>query len=125
MNLTQAACRGHDPELWFADDRHRADGARALVICRTSCPIRQACLNWAMAFEAASGNTNRSGIFGGLTSLQRRRLANGTPRRRAPEQHGSPVGYRQHGRNGSLVCPACLAAMAEVRRAARAKKTAA
>ena len=69
-----AACRGCDPELWYADDRHKADRAEALTICR-GCVAREVCLQAAMAEEAAVGNFNRQGVRGGLTALQRRRRA--------------------------------------------------
>jgi len=82
VNLTQAACIGFEPELWFATEYRSADRARALLICNgdernPTCPIRQACLEQAMVTEAKVGGWNRSGVFGGLTALQRKRLAEG------------------------------------------------
>ncbi len=52
----RAACRGHDPELWFphpTDDRTAAE-----AICR-GCPIRVSCGQWATA-------ARQSGIWGGV-----------------------------------------------------------
>ena len=83
-----AACRNCDPGLWFADDRHRADVAEALTICR-DCPITEHCLQTAMAEEAAAGNFNRQGVRGGLTALQRRRRATG-PQTTTPTRRPNP-----------------------------------
>ena len=65
-----AACRDADPELFFPDGDIRSARARvqkAKLICR-GCPVRAACLHWALA----SGQ--EAGIWGGLTEDQRRRL---------------------------------------------------
>lgn len=69
----QAACRGHDPELWFpAGEGHGATGRQLLaqteqarLIC-SGCPVRAACAQW--ADDTGQG----FGVWGGLTSAQRR-----------------------------------------------------
>jgi WhiB family redox-sensing transcriptional regulator len=69
-----AACAAHpDPDLWFADptrdeDRHR----QAVAICR-NCPVRIACLVYALSVPSLEGT------WAGLTRNQRARLRNGTP----------------------------------------------
>ena len=68
--LEHAACRGHDPELFFpvsetGPSREQADRAKA--VCRT-CPVVFDCLQWAI--DAAI----RDGVWGGLTAQQRRHL---------------------------------------------------
>ncbi|MCU7823866.1 WhiB family transcriptional regulator [Kitasatospora sp. DSM 101779] len=72
-NLPGAACLGVDPDLFFPDHDTDPDGAafaelRAKQICGT-CPVRAACL------DAAIARRERHGIFGGLNSAQRARLA--------------------------------------------------
>ena len=65
-----AACRDADPELFFPDGDIRSARARvqkAKLICR-GCPVRAACLHWALA------NGQEAGIWGGLTEDERRRL---------------------------------------------------
>ena len=64
-----AACLGHDPELWFADDGDEGKEKRseAIRICR-ACPVRKPCLNWAMRVN------DRYAILGGLTKRQRTAL---------------------------------------------------
>jgi len=59
-----AACRGADPDLFFDGDDH--DPRPALAICST-CTVRAECLDF--AFEARL----TEGIWGGMTSKQRRR----------------------------------------------------
>lgn len=64
----QAACHGHEPELWWAErDKPKAQAA-AVDICR-GCPVQQDCLQYAM------DNREHEGIWGGLLPHQRRRLA--------------------------------------------------
>ena len=63
-----AACRDHDPRLWFPTDTGRSEtAARAKAICR-DCPVSLPCLNWAL------DNGERFGIWGGLGEQERKRL---------------------------------------------------
>lgn len=59
-----AACRRHDPELWFSDNAE--DQAAAIAIC-TGCPARWDCLNDAIRTD----DTTAYGIRAGLTGKQR------------------------------------------------------
>ncbi|MGE5136756.1 MAG: WhiB family transcriptional regulator, partial [Gemmatimonadota bacterium] len=54
-DLPRAACRDHDPELWFP---RNGDGSKAIAICAT-CPEKAPCLKWAIEHHA------RHGIWGG------------------------------------------------------------
>jgi WhiB family redox-sensing transcriptional regulator len=68
--MAQAACRGAPQEMWFTPgvgttDEHSLPGITA---CWTVCPVRVKCLEWSMAPRS------KAGIFGGLTTEQRRRL---------------------------------------------------
>lgn len=68
-----AACLGHDPEMWTGDDfaRNPYSGlviAEALAICREQCPVRAECL--ADALERREKFT----IRGGYTPEQRDRM---------------------------------------------------
>ena len=60
-----AACRGADIDLFFPVSED--DAGPAKEICAT-CPVREACLEWAMATH------QEDGIFGGMTATERRRL---------------------------------------------------
>lgn len=62
----QAACQGHDPELWFPHESET--GQPAKQICGT-CPVREQCLTWAIDHKQDYG------IWGGLNHNQRKRLA--------------------------------------------------
>jgi WhiB family redox-sensing transcriptional regulator len=64
-----ALCVGADPELWFPVDEDVADSPRVAAakgICAL-CPVRAQCLEVGMREDV--------GIFGGLTSAERRSLA--------------------------------------------------
>jgi WhiB family redox-sensing transcriptional regulator len=63
----RCAQRDQDPELWFPANGNRATAERAKAICRI-CPVRSACLEWAMAAN------ERTGIWGGTTPNERRAL---------------------------------------------------
>jgi hypothetical protein len=64
-----AACRSHDPDLF-----HPSSPAVAAVAKRVcaECPVRATCLADALAWESTR---NRHGIAGGLTPIERARLA--------------------------------------------------
>jgi WhiB family redox-sensing transcriptional regulator len=61
----EAACIGEDIDLFFPITDNDAGPAKA--ICAT-CPVREACLEWAMA------SRQEDGVWGGLTGDERRRL---------------------------------------------------
>ena len=62
----RAACRGIDPEVFYpVSDEDEAWEAKA--IC-AQCPVRQACLEYALA------NREREGVWGGTTERERRRV---------------------------------------------------
>jgi WhiB family transcriptional regulator, redox-sensing transcriptional regulator len=62
----RAACRGIDPEVFYpVSDEDEAWEAKA--IC-AQCPVRQACLEYALA------NREREGVWGGTTERERRRI---------------------------------------------------
>lgn len=63
----RCAQRDQDPELWFPTNGDRATAERAKAICRI-CPVRSACLEWALAAN------ERTGIWGGTTPNERRAL---------------------------------------------------
>ncbi|MDX3214554.1 WhiB family transcriptional regulator [Streptomyces sp. ME02-6991-2B] len=61
---TLAACRDHDPELWFPDPTDYDTRRAAVTICRT-CPVIAECLTFADTIRA------RDGIFGGRDVAER------------------------------------------------------
>jgi WhiB family transcriptional regulator, redox-sensing transcriptional regulator len=68
MNLSwrqSAACRGVDPEIFYPASDEEAAVAKA--VC-ASCPVRQACLEFALA------SRERDGVWGGATEKDRRRM---------------------------------------------------
>lgn len=68
----QAACRDLDTSLFFPESEGGSDAADAKAVC-ASCPVRQACLDFALLTR------QHDGIWGGTTESERRRL-----RRRRP-----------------------------------------
>lgn len=61
----RAACRGVDPDIFYPVSDEDALDAKA--ICGI-CPVRQACLEWALT------NRERDGVWGGATERERRRI---------------------------------------------------
>lgn len=61
----RAACRGIDPEVFYPVSEEDAEEAKA--IC-SMCPVRQACLEYALAHR------EREGVWGGATERERRRI---------------------------------------------------
>lgn len=61
----RAACRGVDPDIFYPLDDDDAEDAKA--VCEL-CPVRQACLEWALT------NRERDGVWGGATERERRRI---------------------------------------------------
>ncbi|HXY44652.1 MAG TPA: WhiB family transcriptional regulator [Acidimicrobiales bacterium] len=68
MNATwrqRAACRGLDPDIFYPVSDEDAWEAKA--VC-DACPVRQPCLEHALA------GREREGVWGGLTERERRRV---------------------------------------------------
>ncbi len=68
MNLSwrnRAACRGVDPDIFYPASDEEAEAAKA--VCG-QCPVRQPCLEYALA------NRERDGVWGGATERERRRI---------------------------------------------------
>lgn len=60
-----AACKGHpNLDLWFPERGSSTREAKA--ICFRECPVREACLEWAVEHNPTSG------IWGGLSERERR-----------------------------------------------------
>jgi WhiB family redox-sensing transcriptional regulator len=68
MNLSwrqKGACRGLDPAIFYPTSED--DAAEAKTVCAT-CPVREPCLEWALA------NREQDGVWGGATEKERRRM---------------------------------------------------
>jgi WhiB family transcriptional regulator, redox-sensing transcriptional regulator len=63
--FADAACRDADVDVFFPASEAGAEPAKA--ICAT-CPVREACLEYALETRPADG------VFGGLTATERHRL---------------------------------------------------
>ncbi|MEY2426852.1 MAG: WhiB family transcriptional regulator, redox-sensing transcriptional regulator [Actinomycetota bacterium] len=61
----RAACRGIDAEIFFPVTDEDAEAAKA--VCNV-CPVREACLEFALAAR------EREGVWGGATERERRRI---------------------------------------------------
>lgn len=67
--IADAPCSQADPELFFPEAHEsRANVALAKRVC-AACPVRQECLEWALA------RGEKFGIYGGLTTTQRRKVS--------------------------------------------------
>lgn len=70
MNATwrkRAACRGIDVEIFFPETDDDVEVEAAKAVCER-CPVRQACLEHALAHR------EREGVWGGATERERRRI---------------------------------------------------
>ena len=65
---SDAICRQVDPELWFPGEGDNPRDAKR--IC-ARCPVRDACLEYALAHD------ERFGVWGGLSGRERRALSRG------------------------------------------------
>jgi WhiB family redox-sensing transcriptional regulator len=63
--FNQGECLGVDPELFFPE---RGASSREAKACCTACPVRQQCLDYAL------DNSEKFGIWGGLSERQRRQI---------------------------------------------------
>lgn len=63
-----AACRTEDPDIFYADRHDKAGISAAKSVCK-SCPVSSLCL------EDAIRTGQRFGIWGGMTTQERDRLA--------------------------------------------------
>jgi WhiB family redox-sensing transcriptional regulator len=95
----EAACRGHDPNLFFAQPGEQADTRRAKAIC-AECPVVTACLQHAI-------DNNEVGVWGRTTTSERHGHPDwqNRPPRAAP--CGTSSGYDTHRRNNQPPGPAC------------------
>ena len=75
--FADAACRDHDPALWFPEERRPATAAKA--VC-AACPVRDPCLSWALdevdvAADESPTTSCRFGVFAGLSPRERTAVA--------------------------------------------------
>jgi hypothetical protein len=107
-----AACRGHDPDLFHPEKGDTVTAAKALAIC-ARCPVADTCREHAVEHR-------ERGIWGGTSERQRKevrtqrfRAAGG---RRTPAPCGTDAAYHRHRRAGEEPCEACLEAQRQARR---------
>jgi WhiB family redox-sensing transcriptional regulator len=89
----QAACRSASPALFFPQPNQTAIDLQKVELAKKfchSCPVRQACLDYAMRMEGSATSDFRAGIYGGLTPRERSGLYQRRRRQRqAFEQAGT------------------------------------
>lgn len=88
----RAACRGHDPEIWFDEDRLE----RAVAICNT-CPVIAECRDF--------GRRSTAGVWAGES--REHKGARGSLTNEFLEEHGTPTGYNLHITRGEQPCGRC------------------
>ena len=80
--VVDAACKGADPKLFFAEERGDVQlYVKARKICER-CSVRKTCLDYAMTNEVDVG------VWGGLSPLERKRLKRRRAKERARERQG-------------------------------------
>lgn len=117
----EALCAQVDGDVWFPVLGHDTTQA-AKAVCngtgdRPPCPVREACLAWALDAD------ERYGVWGGLSPNERKKLARGqkprAQRDREPITHGTEAGSKAHYRRGEKPCRPCLEAARIAHRARR------
>lgn len=100
----RAACKDTDTETFFTFTPGPGGTHEAKAICGW-CPVRDACLHYALDMESASGHgwVGRYGIWGGLTPQERKALARDRPE--TCRRCSTPID-RKRGSN-TLYCPPC------------------
>lgn len=131
----QAACiqqpLSGDWDPWFPDaDQSVRSYAEARSVCN-ECPVKQPCLDAAMAEERGRGRSFRDGMRGGLSPTQRVELESGTPKpgpsdepgTACTDRTGSETGYQRHRAAKEKACRPCTDAQsaATARRKAAGK----
>ncbi len=92
-----AACRGFDPELFFPIGTSGPAATQieeAKQVCAI-CPVREACLDWALRRREGYG------IYGGMTENERRTAVGAAPR------ISVLCGSGRHLKTGPGSCPVC------------------
>lgn len=85
-------------DLFYRPGTHGKAGARietvpfaeAKAICAL-CPVREACLRYAMECEEGAGLQGRYGVFGGLSPEERHKLAGGSAPKAATSKLLEPI----------------------------------
>lgn len=107
-----AACRGHDPDLWFPSSGPRSAiiTAQAQAIC-AGCPVQQACRQY------ADQRGDVYGIWGGHRYAFTNAYRNYRPFRTDAglQPCGTLAAARRHARRGEPCCRACLEAQRQHR----------
>ena len=93
--MIAAACRGHDPELWFPSTPSPGNSSAAQRICAL-CRVSSRCADYADALQVSHG------VWGG--AVQKRSAGQSTRRHLL---HGTEAMYRRHLRRGETPCPDC------------------
>ncbi|AQT78303.1 hypothetical protein B1R94_02210 [Mycolicibacterium litorale] len=107
----QAACRSHDPDLWFPERGDKRTKAAALRICRT-CPVIAACRDYALRTGQPDGiwggltQTQRTKLLG-VSSFVRRTLRDSEDPDRRLKPCGTPAAYERHRRRREPICDPC------------------
>ena len=119
--IAQGACAGTPTALFFPE--RGGDVLPAKAIC-TTCTVRNECLRYALE------DPDTVGIWGGTSSLERRRIRAGLePQRPAralpPIKHGTQGGYNVHMNRGEAACDECRQAHSAYSSASRARRRAA
>jgi WhiB family transcriptional regulator, redox-sensing transcriptional regulator len=65
--MSEAACQGVDPDLFFPERGENTDNSEAKAVCR-KCPVREDCLEHALV------NHEHYGIWGGTSERERKRI---------------------------------------------------
>jgi WhiB family redox-sensing transcriptional regulator len=77
--MKRARCLSGDehPDQWFPEGERKVPAERRAIQACRACPVRLACLQYALEIESGLGEQSRHGIWGAMTPGQRAKLAAG------------------------------------------------
>ena len=106
--MSDGACNGCDPDLFFPSRGEDLKRAKAKTVCAT-CPVRLPCLEYALTVPVTNTGTYVIGVWGGTSEKERRNIRSRREAvaRRYPHMHGTLRGYRRHLENGEKPCWWC------------------
>lgn len=113
----RAACRGHDPDLWFPGPGQSRRREEAIRIC-SGCPVRVECADWAARHRPPFG------VWAGVPESERD-TTTARPSRWSEANLrpcGTVAAYQRHLRRGETPCEACRFEWSAATKAARQRR---
>lgn len=92
-----AACRGVPTDMYFPDQGVSANAVEVKILLRIcgECPVSAECLAAALEMEGNCGRSQRFGIWGGKTPVERHRIVKGARKSVQRDDNLCPKGLHE------------------------------